>query len=602
MYACWRTTTVNVVRHRSVALLRRLACVASAVIAVLPLITLATAETGRRTGVVHGSEQVTGRSRSAQARTQTATQPSTRADARTLTFDATCAPGRRAVIAAVGDLLFHDALQAQALRPGQTFRAFWSPLAALLAGADLTYGNLESPIAAGVGPGGIARSDPGRVLDGVVYGRRSAELVFNTHPSVAADLVASGFDVVSTANNHTADRGALGMERTLDALASAGLAQTGLRRARDASQAKAWSTQTRTADGLNVAWLACTYGLNGMRDPHNQVLHCYRDLDVVTTELRALAADPAIDAVVFTPHWGIEGATAPQAADRGLARHAIDAGATAVIGTHPHILQPWEKHVTHDGREGLIVYSTGNFISNQKSDEQRTGVVALLEITRPDQGRARLSAAGFVPTYVQMSGNDGHSVTEFLTTSDAIRRLPAGNRVAMARYRDLPRACTSPEPDNHPPAVASTTIVPRSAPPVPMLDTVAGLRMPASTTSNRALDAPRSPVLDPIPATAEATAAPVSITSISMHDAPGDQVDQPLQPAPRERGRGRDGRPVLVALASDPFVPRRTPLPLPSRQDPVRTARWRLDRLLSDARNPLFDMPALDRGTHKNLA
>ena len=99
-------------------------------------------------------------------------------------------------------------LQVQAYKPHATFRQFWAPVAGVLAGADLTYGNLESPIAEGVKPGGVATKDPGRTLDRVVYGRKSDALIFNTHPSVAADLKASGFGVVSTANNHAADRGA----------------------------------------------------------------------------------------------------------------------------------------------------------------------------------------------------------------------------------------------------------------------------------------------------------------------------------------------------------------------------------------------------------
>jgi Bacterial capsule synthesis protein PGA_cap len=220
----------------------------------------------------------------------------------TLLFDDTCTPGLRLTIAAVGDLLFHDALQLQAYRPGATFRQFWGPVASVLAGADTTYGNLESPIAAGVRPGGVAHKDPGRVLDRVVYGRKGDALIFNVHPSSAVDLKASGFTILSTANNHAADRGPLGMDRTLEALTAAGLAHTGAR-ARGATTP--WHTRT-TAKGITLAWLACTYGLNGMPDPHNQVLQCHRDRDAVLDEVRTLSSDVTVDAVIVTPHWGEE--------------------------------------------------------------------------------------------------------------------------------------------------------------------------------------------------------------------------------------------------------------------------------------------------------
>ena len=377
----------------------------------------------------------------------------------TLHFDQTCTPGRRAVIAAVGDLLFHDALQAQAFKPGASFRQFWGPVAGVLVGADITYGNLESPIANGVKAGGIATKDPGRTLDRVVYGRKSDALIFNTHPSVAADLKASGFTLVSTANNHAADRGALGIDRTLEALASAGLAATGTRR--KAGAATPWHTRT-SASGLSVAWLACTFDLNGMPDRHNQVLQCYRDKHIVLDEVRALAVDPTVDAVIVTPHWGEENSHSALPREKALAREMIDAGATAILGAHPHVLQPWEKIIARDGREALIVYSLGNFISNQPGDAQRTGVIALLELTKPVGEQARLSAAGFVPTFVDMSR--GHRVTELTPGAKAhapvTRLLPVGNRVAARAMRDLPRDCR-PSP---PVVVASADAFSISAP------------------------------------------------------------------------------------------------------------------------------------------
>jgi hypothetical protein len=362
----------------------------------------------------------------------------------TLLFDDTCTPGQRLTIAAVGDLLFHDALQLQAYKPGASFRQFWAPVASVLAAADITYGNLESPIAAGVRPGGVAHKDPGRVLDRIVYGRKGDALVFNVHPSVAADLKASGFKIVSTANNHAADRGPLGIDRSLDALTAAGLVHAGTR-ARATSGP--WHARTRV-HGVSVTWLACTYGLNGMPDPQGQVLQCHRDRDAVLAEIRTLADDVTVDAVIVTPHWGEENQHRPSPREKALARDMVEAGATAVIGAHPHVLQPWEKIVTADGREALVMYSLGNFISNQQSEAQRSGVIALVELTKPATGTARVSAAGYVPTFVDMSA--GHRVTELQPGRSAyeaaMRILPTGNRVAMAGFRTLPRVCKRQAP------------------------------------------------------------------------------------------------------------------------------------------------------------
>ncbi|MEZ5775318.1 MAG: CapA family protein [Hyphomicrobiaceae bacterium] len=369
------------------------------------------------------------------------------AEAEMITFREPCEAGTRITVAAVGDLLFHKRLQLEAYAKGRDFRQFWEPVADILAGADLTYGNLEGPVADGVAVGGrAAKKDPGRRLDGIVYSADLKTLNFNYHPSVIPDLIASGFDLVSTANNHAMDRGVLGIDRTVDNLDRYGLPFTGTRKAGETT--RAWSVVTR-ADGLNVAWLACTYSLNGMPDRKSQVLFCFEEREWLLAEIRKLASDPAVDAVMVTPHWGIEDSHGVEQRARALARDMIDAGATAVIGAHPHVLQPWEKVVARDGREGLVIYSLGNFVSNQRKLPQRTGAIALIELTKPATGgRARVTAAGFIPTWVEIDGR-GHRAVELTggrgqsmgVLKAALRLLPDGNRVLSSSLPHLPGAC-----------------------------------------------------------------------------------------------------------------------------------------------------------------
>lgn len=371
----------------------------------------------------------------------------TRAGERTMTFAGGCETGARLTIAAAGDLLFHKKLQLQAYQRGSDFTRFFKPLAPLLRSADMLYGNLEGPAAGGVALGGVpARRDPGRRLDGRVYSAHLKSLNFNYHPSVVADLKGVGFDVISTANNHALDRGALGIDRTVDAFERAGLPFTGTRRRGETS--RPWSAVTR-AKGFAIAWVACTYSANGIPDRNNQLLFCYEQKNQVLGEIAELATRPGIDAVILTPHWGAENKHIPLARQRILAREAVDAGAVAVIGTHPHVLQPWEKREVADGREGLIVYSTGNFISNQRRLMERAGALVLVELVRSGGAgsRARLAAAGFVPTWVVID-NKGHRVTmntgkgwAAQALGKTLQLLPPGNRVGIEWPAKLAVAC-----------------------------------------------------------------------------------------------------------------------------------------------------------------
>lgn len=311
-----------------------------------------------------------------------------------LRFTRACDPGRRATIAAVGDVLLHSPLQRQAYADQDRSRSLWKPIESLLRQATITYANLEGPAAQGVNGSGSAVRDPGMRFDNVVY---TSYPMFNYHPSLIEDLVASGVDVVSTANNHSLDRRSLGIDRTIENLRAQNLPFTGTRRTDE--PAAPWHAITEQG-GFRVAWIACTFSTNGIADRNRQVLLCYAQADELERQVRTLAADRTIDAVIVTPHWGTEYMHTPDAQQRGLARRLLDAGATAIVGSHPHVLQPWEKYRTSDGREGFIIYSLGNFVSNQSQLPRASTIMLYLGLTRGSDGKTFVNGVRYVPMYM----------------------------------------------------------------------------------------------------------------------------------------------------------------------------------------------------------
>ena len=298
---------------------------------------------------------------------------------------------RRLTIAAVGDVLLHGPLQRQAYQRDNGFQSLWSEVTPWLARADLTYANLEGPTARGMASGGREGPDPGLVFDNRVH---TSYPLFNYHPQLLRDLQASGVDVVSTANNHALDRGSKGVDRTIDELEAVGLPFTGTRRTDGSGE---WFTTT-TTQGITVAWVACSFSTNGMPDPHRQVLDCYRDKDEVLSTIAALHARPDVAAVVATPHWGAEYVDKPLPQEKRLAQELANAGALLILGAHPHVPQPWEPLGTPDGRTSLVIYSLGNFVSNQFHRlHTRASLVLNVEIEAPLHGKARLVSAHYVP-------------------------------------------------------------------------------------------------------------------------------------------------------------------------------------------------------------
>lgn len=306
-------------------------------------------------------------------------------------------------LAFAGDVLLHDFIQAEAASRPEGFALAFAPVAAFLSRAAVTVVNLEGPAARNISPSLREVADPGTLFDGRVY---SGFPRFNYHPSIAGVLRDAGVDVIQTANNHAMDRGAIGADLTLSALTEAGLGTTGTY---PRGSAASWH-HVRQVSGHNVAFLACTFSTNGLRDPANQVLNCYSNTPSIPTLIQSLIALQSVDAVILLPHWGTEYSAYPNARQRRLAQAAADAGAAAIVGAHPHILQPIETLTTRDGRQVPVAYSLGNLISSQWRLERRTGAILYLDLTTNTRGQVVATAPRYLPTRVERMIDRGVAV------------------------------------------------------------------------------------------------------------------------------------------------------------------------------------------------
>lgn len=307
-----------------------------------------------------------------------------------------CAGRARVSLAVVGDVLLHRPLAWRGYARG--FDTLWGNTMPYLRAADIAIANLEGPVAPGLTRDGRRVADPGPVFDDVVHTEYPR---FNYHPVLIDALLAAGVGLVTTANNHALDRGPAGLAATMDELDARGLPFAGTIRA-GAARDFARRLPTRLGD---ITFIACSYGTNGIADPHGQVLLCHDQRAALLAAVRRAAADSA--GVVVLPHWGVEYSHRPTAAQRALAADLVAAGAMAVIGTHPHVAQPVEWQAGPAGA-ALVAYSTGNFLAGQAELPRASGLMVWAEICadpgRP--GRARLAGGGWLPTHLDLSGAD----------------------------------------------------------------------------------------------------------------------------------------------------------------------------------------------------
>jgi poly-gamma-glutamate synthesis protein (capsule biosynthesis protein) len=276
-----------------------------------------------------------------------------------------------------------------------------------MAAADMTYVNLEGPVAPGLLADGRFVGDPGFTFDNRVY---STFPQVNFHPQLIDALLQSGVDVVSTGNNHALDRHAAGADRTIENLDAKGLAHTGTLHTTVGNNPNAWATLVER-NGVKVAWISC--GFSNITDKKHQVLHCSRD----SAQVLALIGHfkNLAQAVIVTPHWGSEYQTVPNRDQVCLGHQFLEAGALAVLGTHPHVLQPMEKHVTRDGRETVIAYSLGNLITGQYQAPRRATVLLFLDLVPTVGERLAIQSVRLLPAYMDNAGAPGQiTLTPFV--------------------------------------------------------------------------------------------------------------------------------------------------------------------------------------------
>lgn len=310
-------------------------------------------------------------------------------------------PVSKIKISFVGDILIHSALYKSVVNSkSQNFSQLWQNAIPYFNSADYSYANLEGPTALGISNKLKDMGDIGFVYDGSVYS--GEKFLFNFHPRIINDIKDSGIDIISTANNHTFDRGSVGIDRTIDALQERSLNFMGTRRFDEKNKEGIHGLYKITqVKDFKIGWVACSEFLNGFKDKHGQTLLCYEQIDEILQIIQELKQNEKADIVIVTPHWGIEYKIKQNSQQTAHAHKYLEAGADVVIGSHPHVLQPVEHYKTKDGRNTFIAYSLGNFVSGQLGLHKQASAIVFLEFQKNDK-LSWISSYGFQPIFFNL--------------------------------------------------------------------------------------------------------------------------------------------------------------------------------------------------------
>lgn len=305
---------------------------------------------------------------------------------------------------ATGDALIHNAIYWEYENDDGTynFDGALDYVRDIVKKYDVAYYNQETPFGGGT-PSGYPR--------------------FSTPTEFGDAMLKAGFNMVSLATNHTLDKGETGIINFYNYFKDKdGIVYNGIADSKDSRN----NFIIGEKNNITYTMLSYTTSTNGLPVPAGKdyLVNVY-DKEQVKKDIEAVR--DKVDVLFVAMHWGVEYATNPNDSQKEIAQYLADLGVDVIIGCHPHVLQPitWID-------DTLVIYSLGNFISNQYGTDdynKLVGFMATFDITKtvtPDgKNEIVIDNLGGELTFTKYNGNpittsnhDGHVVIPFSKMSD----------------------------------------------------------------------------------------------------------------------------------------------------------------------------------------
>lgn len=287
----------------------------------------------------------------------------------------------RLTFLAAGDNILHEMVYTDAKNRATgseryDFVSMYDGIADFIAAADLAFVNQETPLGgAELGISGYPN--------------------FNGPQEAGEALVEVGFDIVNIATNHMLDKKEAGLKGSIDFWNSQPVTLLGGYYDDEDYE----NIRVVEKNGIRIAFVSYTYGLNGMTLPASSKLHIpLIDEDEIVRMVKR--ANELADVTICVMHWGTDGSTVVTNEQKSLARAITDAGADVILGMHSHTLQPVEWMTGSEGNKTLVIYSLGNFLNAQYDSINLVGGIMTFDIVKRD-GEAFIESPIMNPVVVQ---------------------------------------------------------------------------------------------------------------------------------------------------------------------------------------------------------
>ena len=318
-------------------------------------------------------------------------------------------------ISAVGDILCENSILEDAYdkdTQNYDFTSMFKNMSTFFADSDITVGTMETNYTDDKYSG---------------YGQR------NSPTSFAEALKNIGIDLVSISTNHSLDYGIEGLQETKRALEGIGYDVVG-------DNLGESRVKIKTIKNTKIAFLSYTYGFENQNNKTKDELDSANMYNSEIAKQDLEYAKENADYSIIIMHWGDAYSTKPNKEQQNIAKFLIENGADMILGNHASAVQKMEVMQSPEGKNVLVAYSLGNYISGETMDISKIELVLNIELRKSGEtGEVLLSKVDYTPIYVLDNGTKAEDRYELIDMKGTAKAYAEGNKkiVNKATYNKL---------------------------------------------------------------------------------------------------------------------------------------------------------------------
>lgn len=340
---------------------------------------------------------------------------------------------KTAKISAVGDILCQmDMIDDAKTSDEYDFSHMFTEISKFVKNSDIAIGTLETNF---------------------VDGKYSGVGKYNSPIEFLKAVKDSGIGLVSLAHNHVLDYGNQGLETTISKIKEQNIEITGIKENSERTNEQDENTldeekqenpdftgNIKEINGIKVAFLGYTYGLSNENEVNEEEK---KKANIYSEELAKKDIEYAKQSsnyIIAIMHWGDVNSSEISEYQRNITSFLVENGVDMILGAHPSVVEPMEMIQTEEGKNVLVAYSLGNYMSTLKYDDANVELILNIQISKSsDSDKAVLQKVDYKPIYVLDNGTKAENRFELTDMKKLAQDYANGDtsRISRKTYESI---------------------------------------------------------------------------------------------------------------------------------------------------------------------